>query len=69
MSELKAVVLDRDGVINEESDEFVKTPEEGIASEGSLKAIAKLNNPEDVPTTTRHCAPRQTSIQSLFASL
>ncbi len=44
MSELKAVVLDRDGVINEESDEFVKTPEEWIAIEGSLKAIAKLNH-------------------------
>jgi len=44
MSELKAIVLDRDGVINEESDEFVKTPEEWIAIEGSLKAIAKLNH-------------------------
>lgn len=43
MSELKAVVLDRDGVINEESDEFIKTPEEWIAIEGSLKAIARLN--------------------------
>ena len=44
MSELKAVVLDRDGVINEESDEFVKSPEEWIAIEGSLEAIAKLNH-------------------------
>ena len=44
MSELKAVVLDRDGVINEDSDEFIKSPEEWIAIEGSLKAIAKLNH-------------------------
>ena len=43
MSELKAVVLDRDGVINEDSDEFIKSPEEWIAIEGSLQAIAKLN--------------------------
>lgn len=43
MSELKAVVLDRDGVINEDSDEFVKSPEEWIAIEGSLEAIARLN--------------------------
>jgi len=44
MTELKALVLDRDGVINEESDEFIKTAEEWIAIEGSLKAIARLNH-------------------------
>ena len=44
MSKLKAVVLDRDGVINEESDEFIKTPEEWIAIDGSLEAISKLNH-------------------------
>ncbi len=44
MSELKAVIMDRDGVINEESDEFIKSPEEWIAIEGSLEAIAKLNH-------------------------
>lgn len=44
MSELKAVILDRDGVLNEESDEFVKTPEEWTAIEGSLEAVAKLNH-------------------------
>ena len=43
MSELKVVVLDRDGVINEDSDGFIKSPEEWIAIEGSLQAIAKLN--------------------------
>jgi D-glycero-D-manno-heptose 1,7-bisphosphate phosphatase len=44
MGELKVVILDRDGVINEVSDEFIKTPEEWIPIEGSLKAIAKLNH-------------------------
>ena len=44
MSELKAVVMDRDGVINEESDEFIKSPEEWIAIEDSLEAIARLNH-------------------------
>ncbi len=44
MSEFKAVVLDRDGVINEDSDEFIKSPEEWIAIDGSLEAIAKLNH-------------------------
>lgn len=44
MTEINAVVLDRDGVINEDSDEFIKSPEEWIAIEGSLQAIAKLNH-------------------------
>ena len=44
MSKLKTVVLDRDGVINEESDEFIKSPEEWIAIDGSLEAISKLNH-------------------------
>ena len=44
MRKLKAVVLDRDGVINQESDEFVKSPEEWIGVEGSLEAIARLNH-------------------------
>ena len=44
MSDLKVVVLDRDGVINEDSDEFIKSPEEWIPIEGSLEAIAKLNH-------------------------
>ena len=41
MSKFKAVILDRDGVINEKSDEFVKSPEEWIAIKGSLEAIAR----------------------------
>ena len=41
---LKAVVLDRDGVINEDSDEFIKSSEEWVPIEGSLEAIARLNH-------------------------
>lgn len=36
------VVLDRDGVINYESEAYVKTPDEWIPIEGSLDAIAAL---------------------------
>ena len=37
------VILDRDGVINEDSDEFIKSPQEFIPLAGSLEAIARLN--------------------------
>jgi len=37
------VILDRDGVINEDSDEFIKSPEEWVPVPGSLEAIARLN--------------------------
>ncbi len=40
---MKLVILDRDGVINQESDEFIKSPEEWQAIPGSLEAIARLN--------------------------
>ena len=39
----KFIILDRDGVINEDSDEYIKSPEEFIPIKGSLAAIAKLN--------------------------
>jgi D-glycero-D-manno-heptose 1,7-bisphosphate phosphatase len=39
----KLVILDRDGVINEDSDLYIKSPEEWIPIRGSLEAIAKLN--------------------------
>ena len=39
----KLVVLDRDGVINVDSDAFIKSPEEWVAIPGSLEAIARLN--------------------------
>jgi len=40
---MKLVILDRDGVINEDSDEFIKSPDEWHAIPGSLEAIARLN--------------------------
>ena len=40
---MKLIVLDRDGVINFDSDRFIKTPEEWRALPGSLEAIALLN--------------------------
>ena len=39
----KLVVLDRDGVINADSDAFIKSPDEWVALPGSLEAIARLN--------------------------
>lgn len=39
---MRLVILDRDGVINRESDAFVKTPEEWIPIPGSIEAIARL---------------------------
>ena len=40
---MKLVLLDRDGVINEDSDDYIKSPEEWIPIPGSLEAIARLN--------------------------
>lgn len=39
---MKLVILDRDGVINRDSDAFVKHPDEWIALPDSLPAIARL---------------------------
>lgn len=39
---MKLIILDRDGVINEDSDEFIKTPEEWVPIEGSLNAVSRL---------------------------
>lgn len=40
---MKLIILDRDGVINEDSDDYIKSPEEFIPLPGSLEAIARLN--------------------------
>lgn len=40
---MKLIILDRDGVINEDSDEYIKSPDEWIPIAGSLEAIARLN--------------------------
>jgi D-glycero-D-manno-heptose 1,7-bisphosphate phosphatase len=39
----KLIILDRDGVINHDSDHFIKTPDEWQPIEGSIEAIARLN--------------------------
>jgi D-glycero-D-manno-heptose 1,7-bisphosphate phosphatase len=39
----KLIILDRDGVINHDSDAFIKSPDEWIPIPGSLEAIARLN--------------------------
>lgn len=41
---MKLVILDRDGTINSDSDEFVKSPEEWMPLPGALEAIARLNH-------------------------
>lgn len=44
MSKLpRLVILDRDGVINEDSDDYIKSVDEWVPIEGSLEAIARLN--------------------------
>ena len=39
---MKLILLDRDGVINYDSDQFIKNPEEWKPIPGSLEAIARL---------------------------
>ncbi len=40
---MKLIILDRDGVINLDSDAFIKSPAEWVPIPGSLEAIARLN--------------------------
>ena len=40
---MKLVILDRDGVINHDSPQHIKSPDEWIPIPGSLEAIALLN--------------------------
>ena len=40
----KLIILDRDGVINDDSDTFIKGPEEWHPIAGNLEAIARLNH-------------------------
>lgn len=39
---MRLIILDRDGVINEDSDAYIKSPEEWTPIPGSLEAIARL---------------------------
>jgi D-glycero-D-manno-heptose 1,7-bisphosphate phosphatase len=41
---MKLVILDRDGVINDDSDSFIKSPDEWRPIPGSLEGIARLNH-------------------------
>jgi len=40
---VKLIILDRDGVINRDSADFVKSPDEWVALPGSLAAISRLS--------------------------
>lgn len=40
---MKLVILDRDGVINKDSDDYIKSPTEWSPIPGSLEAIARLH--------------------------
>ena len=40
---MKLVILDRDGVINQDSDEFIKSAAEFVPLSGSIEAIARLS--------------------------
>ena len=42
-SAMKLIILDRDGVINQDSDDYIKLVDEFIPLPGSLEAIAQLN--------------------------
>ena len=41
---MKVIILDRDGVINHDSDAYIKSVEEWVPIAGSLEAIARLNH-------------------------
>ena len=40
---MKLIILDRDGVINEDSDDYIKSPEEWRPISGSVEAVARLS--------------------------
>ncbi len=39
----RLIILDRDGVINQDSDHYIKSPDEWFPIQGSAEAIARLN--------------------------
>jgi D-glycero-D-manno-heptose 1,7-bisphosphate phosphatase len=41
---MKLVILDRDGTINADSDEYIKSPQEWQPLPGALEAIARMNH-------------------------
>lgn len=44
MNPMKLVILDRDGTINEDRDDFVKSADEWVPLPGAIEAIARLNH-------------------------
>ena len=40
---MKLIILDRDGTINEDREDYVKSPDEWVPIPGALEAIARLN--------------------------
>ena len=44
MTPMKLIILDRDGTINEDRDDFVKSADEWVPLPGALEAIARLNH-------------------------
>jgi D-glycero-D-manno-heptose 1,7-bisphosphate phosphatase len=44
MTAMKLVILDRDGTINEDRDDYVKSADEWVPLPGALEAIARLNH-------------------------
>ena len=40
---MPTIILDRDGVINHDSDQYIKSPSEWVAIDGTPEAIARLN--------------------------
>lgn len=43
-TQFKLVILDRDGTINQDRDDYVKSPDEWVALPGALEAISRLNH-------------------------
>jgi D-glycero-D-manno-heptose 1,7-bisphosphate phosphatase len=41
---MKVIILDRDGVINEDSDDYIRSAEDWVPIPGSLEAIARLHH-------------------------
>jgi D-glycero-D-manno-heptose 1,7-bisphosphate phosphatase len=39
----RLIVMDRDGTLNEDRDDFVKSPEEWVPLPGAMEAVARLN--------------------------
>ncbi|MEM7101018.1 MAG: D-glycero-beta-D-manno-heptose 1,7-bisphosphate 7-phosphatase [Pseudomonadota bacterium] len=52
LPDLDLILLDRDGVLNAESEEFIKSPSEWTAISGAAGAVAQLQSKVDVAVCT-----------------